>query len=70
MEVHLLARRTGLAIPLPPRLAVRRNPAAASQRSDDIKDLDEKWSERFVRLEAMLVFKTFTVPVNPVQNPP
>ena len=39
-------------------------------RSDDLKELDEKWCERFARLEAMLVSKTFTVPVNPVQNPP
>ena len=31
MEVHLLARRRGLTLSLPPRLAVRRNPAAASR---------------------------------------
>ena len=35
-----------------------------------MKELDEKWCERFARLEATLVSKTFTVPVNPVQNPP
>ena len=29
MEVHLLARRKGQTLPLPPRLAVRRNPAAS-----------------------------------------
>ena len=44
--------------------------SSSKSRSDDIKDLDEKWSERFSRLEAMLVSKMFTVPVNPVQNPP
>ena len=31
MEVLLLARRRGLTLSLPPRLAVRRNPAAASR---------------------------------------
>ena len=44
--------------------------SSSKSRSDDIKDLDDKWSERFARLEAMLVSKTFMVPVNPVQNPP
>ena len=36
-------------------------------RSDELKDLDEKWGERFARLEAMLLSKTFAVPVNPLQ---
>ena len=53
---------------LPPRLAVRRNPAAASRGLMILKDQDEKWSERYARLEAMLVSKMFTVSVNPVQN--
>ena len=66
MEVHLLARRRGLTLPLPPRLAVKKKSSSSKLRSDDIKDLDEKWSERYARLEAMLVSKTFTVPVNPV----
>ena len=33
--------------------------------SDDLKSLDEKWSERFSRLEALLLRKSFTVPVKP-----
>ena len=37
--------------------------------SDEIKDLDEKWAERFARLEAMLVSKMFAVPVEPVKKP-
>ena len=44
--------------------------SSSKLRSDDLKELDEKWCERFARLQAMLVSKKFTVPVNPVQNPP
>ena len=58
------------ADPSPPPKASSKKKSSSKCRSDDIKDLDEKWSERFARLEAMLVCKTFTVPVNPVQNPP
>ena len=36
--------------------------------SDDLKSLDDKWSERFSRLEALLLNKSFAVPVRPV-NP-
>ena len=58
------------ARPFPQPKASSKKKSSCKSRSDDIKDLDEKWSERFARLEAMLVSKTFTVPVNPVQNPP
>ena len=58
------------ADPSPTPKASSKKKFSRQSRSDDIKDLDEKWSERFARLEAMLVSKTFTVPVNPVQNPP
>ena len=37
--------------------------SSSKPRSDEIKDLDKKWTERFARLEAMLVSKTFAVPV-------
>ena len=53
-----------------PKTSSKKKSRSSKSRSDDIKDLNEKWSERFARLEAMLVSKTFTVPVNPVQNPP
>ena len=53
-----------------PKASSKKKSSSSKSRSDDIKDLDEKLSERFARLEAMLVSKTFTVPVNPVQNPP
>ena len=36
--------------------------------SDDLKSLDDKWSERFSRLEAMLLSKSFAVPVRPVSS--
>ena len=35
----------------------------------DLKQLDDKWAERFSRLEAMLLAKSFTVPVEPVVKP-
>ena len=53
-----------------PKASSKKKSSSSKSRSDDIKDLDEKWSKCFARLEAMLVSKTFTVPVNPVQNPP
>ena len=56
--------------PTPKASSKKKSSSSSKSRSDDIKDLDEKWSEWFSRLEAMLVSKMFTVPVNPVQNPP
>ena len=35
--------------------------------SEDLKSLDDKWSERFSRLEALLLSKSFAVPVEPVR---
>ena len=56
--------------PSPTPKASSRKKSSSKSRSDDLKELYEKWCERFAKLEAMLVSKTFTVPVNPVQNPP
>ena len=36
--------------------------------SEDLKSLDDKWSERFSRLEALLLSKSFAVPVEPVRS--
>ena len=55
--------------PTPKASSKKISSSSSKSRSDDIKDLDEKWSERFSKLEAMLVSKMFTVPVNPVKNP-
>ena len=45
------------------------SPSKASKKkysktsSDDLKALDDKWPHRFARLEAMLMAKSFSVPV-------
>ena len=39
---------------------------ASKPASDDLRSLDEKWSQRFASLEAMVLAKTFAVPVEPV----
>ena len=44
--------------------------SSSKPRSNELKDLDEKWTECFSRLEAMLLSKTFSVPVEPVRTPP
>ena len=36
---------------------------------DDLKSLDEKWSQRFTRLQAMSLAKSFAEPVEPVKTP-
>ena len=41
--------------------------SSSKPRSDELKDLDEKWTEHFSRLEAMLLSKMFAVPGEPVQ---
>ena len=40
----------------------------APEYQSDLKNLDDKWSERFARLEALFLSKTFHVPVEPVQS--
>ena len=51
-------------------------PSASKKRSsssrpttEDLQHLDDQWGERFSRLEAMLLAKAFTVPVEPVVKP-
>ena len=39
-----------------------------STASDDLNSVDEKWSQRFARLEAMILAKSFAVPVEPIQK--
>ena len=39
------------------------------KKKKDLQKLDDKWVERFSRLEAMLLAKSFTVPVEPVVKP-
>ena len=49
--------------------ATKKKCSSSRPSADDLKQLDDKWAERFSRLEAMLLAKTFTVPVEPVVKP-
>ena len=49
--------------------ASRKKSSSSRPSADDLKQLDDKWAERFSRLEAMLLAKPFTVPVEPVVKP-
>ena len=40
----------------------------APEYQSDLKNLDKKWSERFARLEALFLAKSFQVPVELVQS--
>ena len=53
-----------------PKPSSKKKSSSSKPRSDELRDLDKKWGERFGwRLEAMLLSKTFAVPVEPVQKP-
>ena len=47
----------------------KKKSSSSKPSAEDLKHLDEKWTERFSRLEAMLLAMTFTVPVEPVVKP-
>ena len=49
--------------------ASKKKSSSSRPSAEDLKQLDEKWAERFSRLEAMLLAKTFTVPVEPAVKP-
>ena len=50
-----------------PKPSANKKKSSSSRPSaDDLKQLDDKWAERFSRLEAMLLAKTFKVLVEPV----
>ena len=52
-----------------PKPSANKKKSSSSRPSaEDLKQLD-KWAERFSCLEAMLLAKTFTVPVEPVVKP-
>ena len=54
---------------LPKPSASKKKSSSSRPSAEDLKQLDDKWAERFSRLEAMLLAKTFTVPVEPVVKP-
>ena len=56
--------------PKPSPRSSKKKPSTSSRpSSEDLKNLDDKWAERFARLEAMLLSKSFAVPVEPVVKP-
>ena len=56
--------------PKPSPRSSKKKPSTSSRpSSEDLKNLDDKWAERFARLEAMLLSKSFAVPVEPVMKP-
>ena len=52
-----------------PKPSSEKSKSSSKPRSDELWDLDEKWGERFARLEAMLLSKMFAVPKEPVKKP-
>ena len=53
--------------PKPSPRSSKKKPSPSSRpSSEDLKNLDDKWAERFARLEAMLLSKSFAVPMEPV----
>ena len=52
-----------------PSASKKKSSSGSRPSADDLKKLDDKWAERFSRLEAMLLAKSFTVPVEPVVKP-
>ena len=52
-----------------PSATKKKSSSSSRHTTDDLKKLDDKWAERFSRLEAMLLAKSFTVPVEPVVKP-
>ena len=56
--------------PKPSPKSSKKKPITSSRpSSEDLKNLDDKWAERFARLEAMLWSKSFAVPVELVVKP-
>ena len=49
--------------------ASKKKSSSGRPSAEDLKQLDDICAERFSRLEAMLLAKTFTVPVEPVVKP-
>ena len=49
--------------------ASKKKSSSSRPSADDLKQLDDKWAERFSWLEAKLLAKTFRVPVEPIVKP-
>ena len=53
----------------PKQSASKKRSSSSRPSTEDLQQLDDKWGERFSRLEAMLLAKVFTVPDEPVVKP-
>ena len=51
------------------RLSKKKPSTSSRPSSEDLKNLDDKWAERFARLKAMPLSKSFAVLVEPVVKP-
>ena len=69
LKPHQLRRRRNAVNHPSPLLNKKKSSSGSKPSTDDLKKLDDKWAERFSRLEAMLLAKSFTVPVEPVVKP-
>ena len=47
---------------------LKKKSSKSSELQTELQSLDDKWSERFSRLEALFLAKSFSVPVEPVQK--
>ena len=47
---------------------LKKKSSKSSDFQSDLQTLDDKWPERFSRLEALFLSKSFSVPVEPVKN--
>ena len=63
-------RRREVTPPKPSPRSSKKKPSTSSRpSSEDLKNLDDKWAESFARLEAIVLSKSFAVPVEPVVKP-
>ena len=68
-ETTPAAKKTKRSDSPKPSASKKKSSSGSRPSADDLKKLDDKWAERFSRLEAMLLAKSFTVLVEPVVKP-
>ena len=68
-ETTPAAKKTKRSESPKPSANKKKSSSGSRPSADDLKKVDAKWAERFSRLEAMLLAKSFTVPVEPVVKP-
>ena len=50
------------------KFPLKKKSSKSSELQTELQSLDDKWSERFSRLEALFLVKSFSVPVEPVNK--